>query len=348
MSATAMNATERSIVGQFPLWATVPAVPPLDPNLPIVCVGCGSSFHLATSIAALLNETGRHAMAVPGGEWWLRPEASVPAGMPVQVIALSRSGGSTETVRAAHRSRDEGRTVLALTCEPGSALTEAADASIIVPTHPDEGIVMTAAASMTLLAGLRLAGHAPDPSVTAQAERLMTEVGDAAPGLLAGRDHFVFLGGGPLWGIAREGALKMQEMAQAMVESYPTLDYRHGPISLVSERTLVIMLAAPDAAAEETSLAGELEARGARVLGLGGPGTERFFITGPAAYRGVTLLPALQMLGERLAQDKGLDTTVPRGLNKVVRAGVRPSPRPSPISREREQPSPSPLGRGPG
>jgi len=321
MSVTAMNATERSIVGQFPLWLTVPDMPPLDPALPVVCVGCGSSFHLATSIAALLNEAGRPAMAVPGGEWWLRPEASVPAGMKVQVIALSRSGASSETVRAAHRSRDEGRTVLAMTCEPGSPVTEAADVTVIVPTHPDEGIVMTASASMTLLAGLRLAGQAPDPSIAAQAERLMSEVGEAAPGLLAGRDHFVFLGAGPLWGVAREGALKMQEMAQAMVEAHPTLDYRHGPISLVSERTLVVMLAAPDAAAEEISLAGELEDRGARVLGLGGPGTERFFVTGPAAYRGVTLLPALQLLGERLAQAKGLDTTAPRGLSKVVVLG---------------------------
>ncbi len=316
-----MNATERSIFEQFPFWGGVPDIPRPDPSLPVVVIGCGSSYHLAFSVAALLNEAGTHAMAVPGGEWWLRPQAYVPAGTRVQVVAISRSGESSETVRAAERSRADGHRVTAFTCTPDSSLVRAADTVVSAATHAEEGIVMTSSASLMLLMGLHLAGHALEPGTVAAAGILLDQVSEAAPSLLAGREHFVFLGTGPLWGIAREGALKLQEMSLAMVEAYPTLDYRHGPISLADERTLVVMLDAPDAAADETKLVGELQARGARVLGLGGAGDVRFDVQGQAALRGLTLLPALQILGERLAQAKGLDTAAPRGLTKVIVLG---------------------------
>ncbi|HTW26336.1 MAG TPA: SIS domain-containing protein [Acetobacteraceae bacterium] len=313
-----MNATERSIVEQFPLWerATAP-LPKLDPALPVVLVGCGTSLHIAQSVAAALTLAGVQAWSVAGGEWWLRPQAYSLPGRPVQVIVLSRSGETTEAVRAARRSRADGLPVIAITVTPDSSLARAADTVVLAETHPEEGVVMTASASLMLLLGLRLAGI-DTAGAAAAAAGLLQEVDRCAGTVLEGRTQAVFLGGGPLHGIAREAALKMQEMSLTPAEAYPTLDYRHGPIALADAGTLAVMLHAADAAPDETALAGELEQRGVRVLGLGGPGTVSLAIPGPPALRPLVCLPALQILGERQAGRRGLDTTRPRGLSKVV------------------------------
>ena len=70
------------------------------------------------------------------------------------VIALSRSGETTETVAAAKASRAAGAYVTAITMEPGSALASNCDRLVAAETHPLEGIVMTTSASLMLLLGI--------------------------------------------------------------------------------------------------------------------------------------------------------------------------------------------------
>ena len=79
------------------------------------------------------------------------------------------------------------------------------------------------------------------------------------------------------------------------------------------------MLYHPDTLAEETLLAEELRAKGAFVVGFGGPGDLSFDLPADALTRGLIVLPALQILGERRAQARGIDSAVPRHLTKVVR-----------------------------
>jgi len=69
---------------------------------------------------------------------------------------------------------------------------------------------------------------------------------------------------------------------------------------------------------EEAKLARELQAKGARVIGFGGPGDLSIDVTAPDALRGLVCLPALQLLGERVALHRGIDSTAPRHLTKVV------------------------------
>jgi glucosamine--fructose-6-phosphate aminotransferase (isomerizing) len=317
-----MNATERGIFEQFSFWATAPNPAPLADAAAIhVFVGCGTSFYIAQALAAATNANGQQAIAVTGGEWWHRPEYYLAADRRAHVIVLSRSGESTETVRAAEASQKAGHKVTALTCAEGSAITTFADTVLYAPTHADEGIVMTSSASLMLLMGLRLAGVTIGAAEIAAAEALLKTVDKAANGLLEGRSHFVFLGTGPLQGIAQEGALKLQEMSLSYTQAYPTADYRHGPITLADERTAVILLYTAEGHEDDAKLAAELMAKGARVLGLGGPGTVFFEAGGAAAARGLVCLPALQVLGERQAQLKGLDSLSPRGLSKVVVLG---------------------------
>jgi len=314
-----MNPTVRSIKEQFPLWKQAPT-----PDLQLradqqhVVVGCGTSFYLAQSVASALNEAGFAALAVPGSEWMHRPESYLGRGVRPHVLALSRSGESTETVQAAVRSRAAGLMVTAITCEAGSSLTRHADHVLYSATHLEEGVVMTASASLMLLSGLRLAGLKVLEFDIQAAQSLLERAESKLTTLVAGRSHFVFLGSGSLYGTAQEGALKLQEMSLTYTQAYHPMEYRHGPISLVDERTLVVLLYHPETHAQEARLVPELSSKGARVLGLGGPGDLSFEVGGNAQLRPLTVLPTLQMLGECVAQSKGLDSRTPRWLTKVV------------------------------
>lgn len=314
-----MNTTTRSITEQFRYW-TQAAVPDLKlrSDQSHVLVGCGTSYYLAQAVAAALNEAGIPALAVPGSEWLSRPEAYINVGAIPHVLAFSRSGESTETVQAAVRSRAAGLHVTALTCEAGSSLAKNADTVLYSETHPEEGIVMTASASLMLLAGLRLAGLSVESAEIQAAQTLLEQTQGRLGAAIAGRSHFVFLGGGQLYGAAQEGALKLQEMSLSYTQAYHPMEYRHGPVSLVDERTLVVLLYHPGTAGEEAKLAQELSSKGARVLGLGGPGDLSFEVDGDANLRALTVLPTLQLLGECVARARGLDSVAPRWLTKVV------------------------------
>ena len=314
-----MNPTLNSITEQFGFWrqAKMPA-PMNDHKTPRIVVGCGTSYNLALSVASAMNAAGYMTIAVPAGEWVVRPEAYLPPDTKPQVIALSRSGETTETVHAAEASRERGLNVIGITCAPGSALSTASHQAIEFETHPDEGIVMTASASLMLLAGYALAGLVIDAQLADRAEALVTAIAAIPTSAYADRTHFVFLGGGANYGVALEGALKLQEMAICYTQGFHPGEYRHGPVSLVDDRTAVVMIYHPDTHAEEEVLVAELQAKGAWVLGLGGPGDVALDVGSPGDLSGAEALPALQLLGEHYALAHGIDTTAPRHLTKVV------------------------------
>lgn len=304
--------TETVIRDQFPYWRAALAmeVPVLRAGT-IVVVGCGTSYYLAQSLACSYNAAGQRAIAVPGAEWARRPESYLADMTDVLVLGLSRSGTTTETVQAIEVSRARGWPTFALSCEPGSTILLAAERGLCVPTDSREGIVMSVSASLMLLVGLRMGGIAVPGTVVDQAQAALVAVTGTAP-LLEGRSHFVYLGAGANYGIATEGGLKLQEMSISYSQSFHPMEYRHGPISLIDERSLVVMIYSPDTAAEEAQVVADVQAKGARVIGFGGPGDVSLDATGLAC------LPALQMLGEMVALHKGINSESPRHLTKVV------------------------------
>jgi len=313
-----MNTTERVIREQFPLWAKAP-VPAASGGANHVIVGCGTSFYLAQIVAAAFNLMGRQAIAVPGAEWARRRRAYKVEDSGVTVIALSRSGESSETVQAVEVSRAAGLKTLAVTCEAESSIARAAERTILVETHPDEGIVMTSSASLMLLVGLRLAGVAVAAERAAgEAAALLERLDGHLAAALQGRSHYVYLGAGALHGLAQEGALKLQEMSLSYAQAFHTMEYRHGPISLVDETTFAVLLYSPDTRDEEAKVASELRAKGAVVVGFDGPGDVAVAVEADPLVRALVMLPALQILGERVAAARGLDTAAPRHLSKVV------------------------------
>ncbi len=317
-----MNTTERVIREQFPYWAEAPHPAPMPADGDYVVVGCGTSFYLAEIVARAFTLMGRPAIAVPGGEWARRRRAYKVGDAGVTVIALSRSGESSETVQAVAVSRAAGLTTLAITCEPDSSIVQAAANTVLAATHPDEGIVMTSSASLMLLVGLRLAGVAVDATRTAaRAAALLDRFEPELAPALEGRSHFVYLGAGPMHGLAQEGALKLQEMSLSYSQAFHTMEFRHGPISLVDTTTLAVLLYSPETRDEEAAVASELRAKGAFVIGFGGPGDITKTVDDDPIVRALEILPALQILGERVAEARGIDTTSPRHLSKVVILG---------------------------
>ena len=155
-----MGLTEQTIFEQFPYWRTAIAPVPPPKAAPVtVFVGCGTSYNLALSLAALANAAGRAAIAVPGGEWVSRP-AELLVGL------ANGACGRLVAQRRDHRDRRrrEGQPRRRRLCHgdhrrTDSALAANCDRLLAAETHPAEGIVMTSSASLMLLLGMELLGH---------------------------------------------------------------------------------------------------------------------------------------------------------------------------------------------
>lgn len=309
--------TETVIRAQFPHWqaALRQPMPRLKARM-IVITGCGTSYYLAQSLACAYNAQGQQAIAVPGAEWARRPDCYLADFSDILVIGLSRSGTTTETVQAMEVSRAKGWATFAISCEKDSTILRAADRGLYLPTDPREGIVMSVSACLMLLGGLRLVGIALPDHMVAAAKAGLAQMDAGAEAILQGRSHFVYLGAGALYGIATEGSLKLQEMSLSYSQAFHPMEYRHGPISLIDERSVVVILYAANPE-EEAKVAADVQAKGAKVIGINGPGDLRIDIGGPDAAS-LAVLPALQILGEHVALMKGINTETPRHLTKVV------------------------------
>jgi fructoselysine-6-P-deglycase FrlB-like protein len=198
------------------------------PGEPAAAIGCGTSLHVARAYAALREERNLGTTdAATASE--LSPHRSYG-----RVVAISRSGTTTEVLRTLERLRGSIATV-AVTAVPGSPVALTADDTIVLDFANEQSVVQTRFAT-TALAVLR--AHIGDRLEAAIAD------GEAA---LAGPlpaeptefKQFVFLGQGWTVGLADEAALKLREAASAWTEAYPAMEYRHGPISAAGRGTLV-------------------------------------------------------------------------------------------------------------
>ena len=134
----------------------------------------------------------------------------------------------------------------------------AAPESVILEFADERSVVQTRFAT-SVLAILRSTLDEDVEPAAAAAEAVLA--GDLPAADLSALDHMVFLGHGWTVGIANEAALKLREAAQVHTESYPAMEYRHGPVSLAGAGSLVWIVDSPDPA-----VAAEVRATGATVL----------------------------------------------------------------------------------
>jgi fructoselysine-6-P-deglycase FrlB-like protein len=251
-----MSSFEHEFTTQPEMWrrsaelaSTVTLFPP---SARVAFVGCGTSLYVAQAAAAYRNEQTL-------GESDAFPASEVPPGRRYDtVVVISRSGTTTEILDATAALPPHTRT-LAITAVDDSPLTRLVTERIVLSFADEQSIVQTRFATSTLSLLLASCGWDVGASAT-RAEAFLGE----PPEEVGAANHFVFLGRGVGAALANEAALKLREVLGAWTESYPTMEYRHGPISAASERSLVWIL--DDA---EPSIDDEIAVTGARVVRSG-------------------------------------------------------------------------------
>jgi glucosamine--fructose-6-phosphate aminotransferase (isomerizing) len=134
-----------------------------------------------------------------------------------------------------------------------------------------------------------------------------------------GWTEFYFLGSGIRYGLACEMNLKMKEMTLTHSEPFHFLEFRHGPMSMVSPSTLLVGLLSDRNRAYETAVLDEMRLLGGRTLSLAECEADIDFESGLAeACRGVLYLPVLQLMAYYRALAKGLNPDTPTNLSAVV------------------------------
>lgn len=298
----------------------------------VLFTGCGSTYYLALAAAATLQEvSGFPARGLPASEVWLRPALAVPAGQRALLVAFSRSGETTETLRACQTflARDQGE-VLTLTCYPESSLSRLGTLNLVFPAGREESVAQTRAFTTLYLASLALtalwAGHtelleelAHLPAAAQHMfERYQTAIRDL--GRNDGLDRFYFLGSGPRYGLAGELSLKMKEMSLSHSEPFHFLEFRHGPMSMVTSSTLIVGLVSESGRPHEETVLREMRALGARIFTVGEKDADVAFSSGLSEAAGNLLyLPVGQLLALQRSLSRGLDPDRPLHLSAVVR-----------------------------
>ncbi|HWQ12345.1 MAG TPA: SIS domain-containing protein, partial [Roseiflexaceae bacterium] len=270
-----------------------------EPYDAVAFTGCGSPYYLALAAAALLQElSGRPARAVPASELWLNPRAALPTGGRTLLVALSRSGETTELLRAVQAFRAAGRgRVLTLTSYPGRPLEALGDWHLTLPAGQEQSLAQTRAFTTLQLAATTCAALWSGrtdlleslAALPGACQRLLSSHGAAvrALGRDASIDRFYFLGSGPRYGLAAELSLKMKEMSLSHSEPFHVLEFRHGPKSMATAGALVVGLIAESSAAHELAVLADVRAQGARTLALGEVAPDVPFASGlPEAVAG--------------------------------------------------------------
>lgn len=258
------------------------------PGERVAVVGCGTSWFVAQAYAVLREASGH-------GETDAFAASETPAGRAYdRLLALTRSGTTTEVLDVLARVRGKIPTV-AITADPATPVMTAAD-EVVVLDYADERSVVQTRFATTQLVLLRAHLGEDVAGAIADAERALAE---PLPGEIVRAGQFTFLGRGWTVGIAHEAALKMREAAGAWTESYPAMEYRHGPISITGPGRVAWMFGEPPA-----GLADQVADAGGTMVTSG---------LDPLAD-----LIRAQRLAVRLARAQGADPDAPRNLTRSV------------------------------
>ncbi|WP_329285593.1 SIS domain-containing protein [Streptomyces sp. NBC_01455] len=254
----------------------------------VAIVGCGTSFFMAQSAAALREDSGQ-------GETDAFAASEFPHTRAYdRVVALTRSGTTTEVLELLGRLRGRTRTT-AVTADPRTPVMAAADDVAVLAFADERSVVQTRFATSALTLLRAHLGLHTDAAVADARTALETPL----PEGLVDCGQFTFLGRGWTVGLANEAGLKMREASLAWTEAYPAMEYRHGPISITTHGTATWMLGeAPEGLAEQVRATG-----GRWVAGGLDPLAE---------------LVRAQRLAVALAAARGLDPDRPRHLTRSV------------------------------
>jgi glutamine---fructose-6-phosphate transaminase (isomerizing) len=295
----------------------------------IIFTGCGSTYYLSVAAATLAREVGLEARALPASELWLYPTSSY-SNKKTLLVAVSRSGETTETIKAVQAFKASSRgSVITLVCYPQSALAKLGDINIILEAGQEQSIAQTRAFTVLYLATVylimlwskRQAELDELSNLPPMCKRLLNDYRNLAEG--HGRnlalERFYFLGSGARNGIASELSLKMKEMTLSHSEPFHFMEFRHGPKSMANEDTLMIGLVSEANAISEQAVLNDMKKQGAHILSLGENKADLSLESKVSEIiRNVLYLPVIQLLAYERSIAKGLNPDKPNNLDAVV------------------------------
>ncbi len=256
----------------------------------VALVGCGTSRYMAEAVAAWRESAGL-------GESDAFAASEMPPGRGYDfVVAISRSGTTTEILRLMEALSSR-TTVLTITGSESSPVAKAASRNISLPFADEQAVVQTRFATSVCALWRAHLGHDVERLAELAEQRLAASLPDG----LGNYRQFVFLGQGPAVGLANEAALKLREASLSWSEAYPSMELRHGPISLLETHSLVWSLDELPVGLDE-----EVEASGA-TLALPAAGGD------PLAE-----LVRAQRAAIALAELKSIDPSQPRRLARSI------------------------------
>jgi glucosamine--fructose-6-phosphate aminotransferase (isomerizing) len=307
----------------------------------VICIGCGSTYFLArTAAATFQGVTGVSGKAHPASELLLFPDTVLSNGAGRMLVAISRSGETTETLRAMEtfRARDSGP-VVGVVCYPATSLERLTSISTVAREAHEQSVAQTRSFTSMLVAVQALVSIVAGQPFSSRfcelpelGAALIKDNLDLAQqiGRDAALERFYFLGSGPFYGLACEAMLKMKEMSLSYSEAYHFLEFRHGPMSMVNRQTLVVGLLSTAALPHEIAVLKDMRALGGRVLAI----TPAKLPSEAADYqvvlpqgltdleRGALYLPALQLLAFYRSLHNGLNPDTPTNLTAVVNLDI--------------------------
>ena len=304
-----------------------------------IFVGCGSSYYIALAAAASWSEiTGHRARAIPASELMLDPELSLAGSTDFVPVWISRSGRTSEVLRAGELLRKKGIKSVAVSCTAGQALEKLATHAIVIPAADEQSTVMTRSFTSMLLALQYLAASLAGKrdlitalhGISAATESIVKQLAPRVRDFTTSKqfENYVCLGQGPYYGLACESALKLTEMSCSYGQSFHTLEFRHGPKSIVSPRSLVILLLSERHYAAELEMLEEVKQLGGATLVIANKADPRaraaadflveLDLPGPELARLAPYVLAGQLMGLYTGLKKGLDPDRPRNLSRVV------------------------------
>ena len=330
-------ATYREIKSQTEAWAQAlelakaVSLPDAAQYEQVIFTGCGSTYYLSLAAAALYQElTGRVARAVPASELLLNPQIVVQDNISQLLVAISRSGTTTETVRAVEKFKAGKHGNVVAISNYNEALSHLADVKIVIDKGQEESMAQTRSfASMFVAVSVfcaRMAGQddllEPMNKLPQAGDWLIDKYESFAKELGENLDfdRFYFLGSGIRYGLACEANLKMKEMTLTNSEPFHFLEFRHGPMSMVNGNTVVVGMLSDANRFHEARVLAEMKMLGAAVAVLGESDADvELESQVPESVRGVLYLPVLQLMAFHRAVAKGLNPDRPNNLTAVVK-----------------------------
>jgi glucosamine--fructose-6-phosphate aminotransferase (isomerizing) len=316
----------------------------LDRTDRIVLSACGTSWHAALVAEYMLEEHARIPVEVEYASEFRYRNPVIDED--TLFVAISQSGETADTLAAVREAKRRGATTMGIVNVVGSTIARETDGGVYTHSGPEIGVASTKAFTgqltvlalftlmlarqrgMSILQGREIVAALlalPDQirSVLEQ-EDAIREVAEA----YADTRNALYLGRGPNFPVALEGALKLKEISYIHAEGYPAAEMKHGPIALIDRNMPVIVIAPTDSVYSKVlSNVEEVRTRGGRLIGVTSEDNRELesrvdhLITVPHTVEMLqpilTVVP-LQLLAYHIALRRGCDVDQPRNLAKSV------------------------------